>query len=162
MIQGTFGPATIESGANKGKPRTLTYKTSIKSENANGLPLKDGVAIVVVNQADIPVSRFSDRAEVERFAGENFDAFVLDAANERMERKTTGRLVTAFKKATLAASNWSTVIASTLQGLTPESIFAPSENVSGKVAKASVVELYNNASLSDAEKLAAIMALVNK
>lgn len=161
MLQGSFGPATIESGANKGKPRTLTYKTGIKAENANGLPLDSDkkFALVEVNQATIPVTLFENADEVRSYAGAHFDTFVVSAANERMKRAVTSKLQALFKKAKVAAADWKGVITTALASITPEGIFTPSEGVSGKVAKATLVDIYNNGSLSAEEKLAAIMAL---
>jgi hypothetical protein len=125
-----FGPATVESGKNKGKARFLSFATGIKPEDANGLPISkngkgESVVSVEIGAAVPTVGEFTDANEVRQYAGEHFDTFVVEAANDRYVAATRAKLTTEARKWTLLPSDLAGTIRSLCESILPESLFAP-------------------------------------
>ena len=159
MKSATFGSATVESGANKGKARFLSFQTGIKPENSNGLPVKDGKTYANVSPADITTFEYETEDEVRAKLGEHFAVWVVEAANDHVLAKYRAALTTGFRKLDLPPSNIAEFVRTTTGSITPENALAPSVAGPKKVATASIIELANRTDLSDAEKLAMIRAL---
>jgi hypothetical protein len=159
MKAATFGSATVESGANKGKARFLSFQTGIKPENSNGLPVKDGKTYANVSPADIPTFEFENVEEVQQHAGEHFNTLVVEWANDAVLAKYRAALTTNFRKLDLPPTSIADFVKSTTGGITPESVLIPAVAGPKKIATASLIELANRTDLSDAEKLAMIRAL---
>ena len=69
MKRTSFGPATVESGKNKGQARTLSFATGISTENANGLPIESGKVSLAISAAQPTVVTFETADEVRSTAG---------------------------------------------------------------------------------------------
>lgn len=162
-----FGSATVETGKNKGQPSLLTFATGISPDNANGLPVSGGKVYVEVVK-DVPtVVEFDSADEVRAIAGENFDAFVLDAANAHMKSLVRNAITADARKLTLPPNNVADWISGICTRITPELAFAPVVKEKGTKAprgvKAEVSNLAARASeMSQQELLDAIAALAAK
>lgn len=162
-----FGSATVETGKNKGQPSILTFATGISPENANGLPVSGGKVYVEVVK-DVPtVIEFDSADEVRAIAGDNFDAFVLGAANAHMKSLVRNAITADARKLTLPPSNIADWISSVCGRVTAESAFTPVVREKGTKAprgvKADVANLAAMAGqMSQEELLAAINALAAK
>jgi hypothetical protein len=162
-----FGSATVETGKNKGQPSLLTFATGISPENSNGLPVSGGKVYVEVVK-DVPtVIEFESADEVRAIAGENFDDFVLDAANAHMKTLVRNAITADARKLTLPPSNIADWVSSVCARITAETAFAPVVREKGQKAprgvKAEVAGLAARASqMSQDELLAAINALAAK
>jgi hypothetical protein len=158
-----FGAAEVSSGANKGKPRTISFATGIAVENANGLPIKDGKVMVEMSAATPQVWEFASADEVRAAAGAHLDSFLLDAANAKAKSDVRSGLTTEFRKLSLAPSDIPAFVASICDKYTPESVFTPAERgTSGpRGIKAELAGLQAAAeNLSKADLLAAIAKLL--
>lgn len=162
-----FGSATVESGKNKGTPATLSFATGISPENSNGLPVEKGKVFLSV-QKDIPqVVEFDSADEVRAIAGENFDAFVLEAANDLMKTLVRNALTADARKLTLPPSDTPAWVRSVCERITPDVAFAPTESKKGAKGPRGVKAEISNlaaraASMSAEELLAQIQALAAK
>lgn len=157
-----FGPALVESGKNKGAARHLSFATGIKPENSNGLPVDNGTVYLNISPASITVGEFESRGEVEQYAGEHFDGFVVDAANAMWKSTTRSKITAEARKLSLPPTDIRGWIGSLVDKITASSLFVPTVSAAGKVAVADIVALGNDTSLTAEQKLAAILALANR
>lgn len=163
MQRVAFGPATVESGANKGKARTLSFKTGIKPENANGLTVVNGAVYIEVSAAIPQRIEFASADEVREYASGNFDAFVLSAANNLSTADVRARLTNATRKLTASPLDVPTWAKNESLAQTPEGLFVISEGGKSGTVKAEVTALAAKAdSMSIDELRAAIAALAAK
>lgn len=162
-----FGSAMVESGKNKGNPATLSFATGISPENSNGLPVEKGKVFLSV-QKDIPtVIEFESADEVRAIAGEHFDDFVLEAANDLMKTLVRNALTADARKLTLPPSDLSAWVRSVCERITAETAFAPVEKQTRAKGPRGVKAEISNlaaraASMSPDELLAQIQALAAK
>ena len=162
-----FGSPVVETGKNKGNPATLSFATGISPENSNGLPVEKGKVFLSV-QKDIPqVVEFDSADEVRAIAGENFDAFVLEAANDLMRSLVRNALTADARKLTLPPSDLSAWVNSVCERITPDVAFTPADKQTRakgpRGVKAEISNLAARASsMSQEELLAQIQALAAK
>jgi len=164
-----FGPATVESGKNKGQARTLSFATGISAENANGLPVEGGKVSLAISAAQPTVVEFTSADEVRSIAGSEFDTFVVEAANARAVAMVRAKLTGEARKLTLPPSDVAAWVAQVSDSITAESLFAPAPERSAKGPKGPrgvKAELANLAtaatSMSKEDLLAAIAALAGR
>lgn len=164
-----FGPATVESGKNKGQARTLTFATGISVENANGLPVDGGKVSVSISAAAPTVVEFTSADEVRNIAGDQFDTFVVEAANARAQMAVRTKLTSEARKLTLPPSDLAAWVAQISDSVTAESLFAAPAERSAKGpkgprgVKAELANLATAAStMSKEDLLAAIAALAGR
>lgn len=164
-----FGPATVESGKNKGATRTLSFATGIAVENANGLPVEGSKVSLIVSAAAPTVVEFTSADEVRSIAGDQFDVFVVEAANARAASMVRAKLTGEARKLTLPPSDLAAWVAQISNSITAESLFAPAPERAAKGPKGPrgvKAELANLAtaaeSMSKEDLLAAIAALAGR
>lgn len=163
-----FGSGKVETGKNKGQSATLSFATGISPEAANGLPVQGGKVYLEVPKNLPTVVEFDSADEVRAVAGENFDAFVLRAANDHMRTLVRTMITGDARKLSVAPVDLSTYISTLCARVTAENAFTPAEKgakgpkgprgvkaeVAGLAAKA--------ATMTQDELLAAINALALK
>lgn len=169
MKRTSFGPATVESGKNKGQARTLSFATGISTENANGLPIESGKVSLAISAAQPTVVTFETADEVRSTAGAEFDTFVVEAANARAVAMVRAKLTGEARKLTLPPTDVAGWVAQISESITAELLFAPAQERSSKGpkgprgVKAELANLANAAtSMSKEDLLAAIAALAGR
>lgn len=169
MKRTAFGPATVESGKNKGQARTLSFATGIATENANGLPVESGKVSLTISAALPTVVTFDSADEIRQIAGAEFDVFVVEAANARAAAMVRAKLTGEARKLTLPPSDVTAWVAQISESVTAESLFAPAPERSAKGPKGPrgvKAELANLATaaetMSKEDLLAAIAALAGR
>ena len=161
-------PAT--SGKNKGSVAVYEWPTAIKPEdNATGLPInKAGKVAVNVAGDAFTVAQFESHAEFQSTVGEHYEAIVLDMANTKLAAGQVQRARSAFGKLTLAPADIVAYVVERIASFDIAAFFAPhvAAEKGTKVNRGVTAQLKNVAdnwnSLSDDEKLAAILAIANK
>lgn len=168
MKRTSFGPATVESGKNKGQARTLSFATGISTENANGLPIESGKVSLAISAAQPTVVTFETADEVRSTAGAEFDTFVVEAANARAVAMVRAKLTGEARKLTLPPTDVAGWVAQISESITAELLFSVHERSSKgpkgpRGVKAELANLANAAtSMSKEDLLAAIAALAGR
>ena len=171
MQTAPFGEATVASGKNKGQARSISFATGIAAENANGLPVsKNGKGENVVSISFSPalptVHVFESADEVRSIAAENFDTFVVDAANDRARSAVRSALTTEARKLSLPPQDLPGWINTVCQSITPAGLFVPAAAAATATKRGVKAELANLAqaaqNMSHEDLLAAIAALASK
>lgn len=164
-----FGPAIVESGKNKGQARTLSFATGITAENANGLPVEAGKVSLTISAAQPTVVEFSSADQIRSIAGDQFDVFVVEAANARAAAMVRAKLTGEARKLTLPPSDVNGWVTQICESVTAESLFAAAQERTAKGPKGPrgvKAELANLAtaaeSMSKEDLLAAIAALAGR
>lgn len=157
-----FGPATVESGKNKGAARLLSFATGIKPENnATGLPVENGKVFVQVSPGAFTVQTFDSADEVRAAAGDQFDTFVVEAANDRMKSTVRSKITAWARKLSLAASDAVSAIQDLADSIDPASLFVAESASAAKGPrgiKAELAAVAANAESMSKEDLLAIIA----
>jgi hypothetical protein len=168
MKRTSFGPATVESGKNKGQARTLSFATGISTENANGLPIESGKVSLAISAAQPTVVTFETADEVRSTAGAEFDTFVVEAANARAVAMVRAKLTGEARKLTLPPTDVAGWVAQISESITAELLFSVQERSSKgpkgpRGVKAELANLANAATtMSKEDLLAAIAALAGR
>lgn len=166
MKRTSFGPATVESGKNKGQARNLSFATGISAENANGLPVDGGKVSLTISAAQPTVVTFETADEVRSIAGAEFDTFVVEAANARAVAMVRAKLTGEARKLTLPPTDVAAWVAQISESITAETLFAPAQEKGPKGPRGVKAELANLAnaatSMSKEDLLAAIAALAGR
>jgi len=168
MKRTSFGPATVESGKNKGQARTLSFATGISTENANGLPIESGKVSLAISAAQPTVVTFETADEVRSTAGAQFDTFVVVAANARAVAMVRAKLTGEARKLTLPPTDVAGWVAQISESITAELLFSVQERSSKgpkgpRGVKAELANLANAATtMSKEDLLAAIAALAGR
>jgi hypothetical protein len=168
MKRTSFGPATVESGKNKGQARTLSFATGISTENANGLPIESGKVSLAISAAQPTVVTFETADEVRSTAGAQFDTFVVEAANARAVAMVRAKLTGEARKLTLPPTDVAGWVAQISESITAELLFSVQERSSKgpkgpRGVKAELANLANAATtMSKEDLLAAIAALAGR
>ena len=157
----SFGPAEVQSGKNKGQPRTLKFSTGIDKANANGLPIENGNVLVEISAAAPQVIEFANADEVRAAAGSHLETFLVTAANAAAKAAARSKLTTEFRKLSLPPSDPAVFVTDLCNSITAESLFEPTVR-SGRVGiKQELTQLTTAAeSMSKEDLLAAIAALI--
>ena len=164
MQRVAFGPSVIESGKKKGQSRTLSFTTGIKLENnTTGLPVDGGKVQLSCSPGDFTVVHFDSADEVRAAAGDQFDTFVVEAANDRAKSAARTAITGNARKLSLAPSNVVEWLVGIVDAITPESLFAVKESKGGapkgpRGVKAELAALSANAESMSKEDLLAIIA----
>ena len=168
MKRTSFGPATVESGKNKGQARTLSFATGISTENANGLPIESGKVSLAISAAQPTVVTFETADEVRSTAGAEFDTFVVEAANARAVAMVRAKLTGEARKLTLPPTDVAGWVAQISESITAELLFSVQERSSKgpkgpRGVKAELANLANAATtMSKEDLLAAIASLAGR
>jgi hypothetical protein len=163
-----FSAAKIASGKNKGQSvAPLHFATGIKAENnTTGLPVESGKVMLPITGADLEVMEFESADEVRQAAGDQFDVFVVEAANARAKSAARAAITNEGRKVTLAPQNpldWAKALLATLS---PEGLFTPKVRVTSDKAprgvKAEIAKLTSITAdmLADPEYAAQFLAKI--
>lgn len=157
-----LGSATSKKRNAEGKvmdvPRTNSFATGVKPENANGAQIVKGKAQIIVGSADVNVKQFEDYSEVRAMAGTNYEPTVLEWANDAARRAQLSHVVTKSRKLSIMPTGATSFVQGIFDAFTLGSLFEVATRASGKVAKSELATLAANAGAMSKEDLIAMIA----
>jgi hypothetical protein len=153
-----FGPATSHSG----KPRTLTFTTSIPAEQAPGWQHSEGKALAVI-PADAPQVIAPSYDQLIAAGGDKFESTVAEWAQNAARAKVRVLLTNEFRKLVTPPSDPAAFAVDVSGRITVQSLFEEGGRRGRKpvvkIAKTDLEAVLSASNLSDAEKLARFMQM---